>query len=69
MTPAYGDGWADYNPATGWILASHQTAMRTVLNAAVVNLTLPPVTFTGTTPAHNVTILANDMNQLRTAVK
>jgi hypothetical protein len=68
MTPTYADGWADYNPATGLILASHQTAMRTAVSAAA-NLLGHPVTFTGTVPAHDVGISKDHINTLRTAVK
>jgi hypothetical protein len=69
MTPAYSDGWPDYNPATGPVLASHQTAMRTALDQAVFNLLTHHLTFTGTTPAHGVGIASSHMNQLRNAVK
>ncbi|HXH41023.1 MAG TPA: fibronectin type III domain-containing protein [Thermoanaerobaculia bacterium] len=67
--PAYTAGWTDYNAPTGRILAIHQTDMRTALDQAVFSLLNSHITFTGTTPAHGVSILAYHINQLRNAVK
>jgi YD repeat-containing protein len=64
--PAY---WTDYSPPTEWILASHQTDMRTALDQAVFSLVTHHLTFTGTAPASGVGIAADHMNQLRAAVK
>ena len=61
--------WTDYSPPTGTVLASHQTDMRTALDQAVFNLVHYHLTFTGPTPAHDGAIYADQMNQLRTAVK
>jgi hypothetical protein len=69
MTPAYADGWADYNPASGLVLASHIGAMRTALAEAVLHLTSAQMTFTGEVPSHNSRIYAYQFTQLRTGVK
>jgi hypothetical protein len=65
----YTAGWTDYNPPTGLVLASHQTDMRIALDQAVFALVSNHLTFTGTTPAHDVGIVASHLNQLRNAVK
>jgi YD repeat-containing protein len=62
-------GWTDYNPPSGAVLAIHQTDMRTALDQAVFALLAYHLTFTGTVPAHDVTVAASHLSQLRTAVK
>jgi hypothetical protein len=64
--PAY---WTDYSPPTGAVPASDQTDMRTAVDQAVFNLLTYHLTFTGPTPAHGGGIYADQMNQLRAAVK
>jgi PKD domain-containing protein len=64
--PAY---WTDYSPPTGAVPASDQTDMRTAVDQAVFNLLTYHLTFTGPTPAHSGGIYADQMNQLRAAVK
>jgi hypothetical protein len=61
--------WNDYSAPTGPVLAIHQTDMRTALDQAVFSLVNYHLTFTGPTPARDGAILADQTNQLRTAVK
>jgi hypothetical protein len=61
--------WANYSAPTGVILASYQTDMRTALDQAVFNLVSYHLTFTGPVPSPGGAIYADQMNQLRTAVK
>jgi len=67
--PPYTAGWTDYNAPTGTVLAIHQTDMRTALDQAVFNLVGYHLSFTGTTPAHDVGIAESHLAQLRNAVK
>ena len=64
--PAY---WIDYSAPPGAVLATDQTDMRTAVDQAVFSLVLYHLTFSGPTPARDGGILADPLNQLRTAVK
>lgn len=69
MTPAYADGWANYNAPTGLILAGHVRAMRTAYAEALLSLTGAQATFSGEAPTEGRPIFAYQFNQLRTGVK
>ena len=69
MTPAYSDGWPNYNAPTGPISAAHVLAMRTALDDAVFHLFGVHMSFNGEVPTSGHGIYAYQFNQLRTGVK
>jgi hypothetical protein len=68
MTPAYSNGWSNYNAQTGRIYASQVLAMRAALSEAAAALS-HPVSFSGETPAHGTRIYAYQFTDLRAGVK